>query len=98
MTASPITSSAIASPVRSINAAARIVDLGRLAPLTSPMKRVGNLLRTIALAPVWPLGVFVEVQALLGLPIRTLIEDQDFLYEPDPFAAESPFQRDVWPF
>jgi hypothetical protein len=107
MTASPITSSAADSPVPSATEAAPMVDLGRLAPITSPIKRVGNLLRIIAVAPVWPLGVFVEAQSLLGLPIRAVFEDQDFLwrrrregdlYEPDPFAAESPFQRDVWPF
>jgi hypothetical protein len=106
-TASPITSSAAASPVASNTGAARMVDLGRLAAITSPIKRLGSLLRGIAVAPAWPLGVFVEAQALLGLPSRTVFENPDFLwrrhregdlYEPDPFAAESPFQRDVWPF
>jgi len=107
MTPSPTTSSAIARAVPSTTAATRVVDLGRLAPITSQIRRVGNLLRSIAVAPARPLGVFLDAQALLGLPIRTAFENQDFLwrrhregdlYEPDPFAAESPFQRDVWPF
>jgi hypothetical protein len=84
-----------------------MVDLGRLVPVTSRITWVGKLLRSIAVAPTWPLGAFIEVQALLGLPIRTLFGDQDFLwgrhqqgdlYEPDPFGTESPFQRDNWPF
>lgn len=104
MTALPITSSAVASPVPSTTAAARIFDLGRLAPITSAINRVGNLLCRIAVASAWPLDAFVEAQALLGLPIRTAFENQEFprrrdqqsnLYDPDPFAAESPY---MWPF
>ena len=81
-----------------------MVDLGRLVPVTSWIECVGKLLRDIAVAPMMAL---IEVQALLELPIRTAFEDQAFLwprhqqgdlYEPDPFAAESPFQRDSWPF
>jgi hypothetical protein len=83
-----------------------MVDLGRLVPVTSRIKWVGKLLRGIAVAPTWHLAAFVKTQWLLGLPIRTAFEDQDFLwprhqpgdlYEPDPFGTESPFQRDVWP-
>ena len=107
MTASPIASSAAASSVPSSTSAARSVHLGRLAPITKALKRVGNLLYAFAVASAWPLDACVEAQALLGLPLRTVFEDQDFLwrrhqqgdlYEPDPFATESPFQRDVWPF
>jgi hypothetical protein len=107
MTASPITSITADPPVPSATEAGPMVDLGRRVPVTSRFKWVGKLLRGIALAPTWPLGTFLEAQALLGLPIRTVFENQDFLwrrhqqgdlYEPDPFAAESPFQRDSWPF
>ena len=107
ITASPITSSAAASAVPSTTAAAGMADLGRLARIKSLIKRVGYLLRTFAVASAWPLDAFVEAQALLGLPIRTAFESHDALwhrheegdlYQPDPFSAESPFQRDVWPF
>jgi hypothetical protein len=107
MTASPITASAAASAVPSTTSPARIVPLGRLAPITKAIKRVGNLLCDFAVASAWPVDACVEAQALLGLPIRTVFENQDYLwrrhregdlYEPDPFAAESPFQRDMWPF
>jgi hypothetical protein len=107
ITASPITSITVDPTVPSTTEAGPMVELGQLAPITSPIKRVGNLLRAFAVAPVWPLGVFVEAQALLELAIRTPLQNQDFLwrgrregdlYEPDPFAAETPFQRDVWPF
>jgi hypothetical protein len=103
MTASRITSIAADSPVPSAPEAGPRADLGRLVPVTSRIKWVGKLLRGIAVAPIMEL---VEAQALLGLPIRTAFEDQDFLwprhqpgdlYEPDPFGTESPFQRDVWP-
>jgi hypothetical protein len=107
MTASPIASSAVASPVRSTTAARGMVDVGRLAPLMQAIKSTGELLCRFAVASAWPVDACVEAQALLGLPIQTVFEDRDFLwrhyrdgdlYEPDPFAAESPFQRDVWPF
>ena len=107
LTGSPMTSSAVASPAPSTTTAAGMLDLRRLASTTSPIKRVSNLLRGFAVAPAWPLGALVEAQALLGLAIRTPLENEDFLwrgcrdgdlYEPDPFAAETPFQRDVWPF
>jgi hypothetical protein len=104
MTASPITPITADSPVPSATEAGPMVDLGRLVPVTSRIKWVGKLLRGIAVAPIMEL---VEAQALLGLPILTVFEGQDFLwprhqqgdlYEPDPFATESPFQRDSWPF
>lgn len=107
--ASPITVTSIAavSPVTPAIEAGHMVDRGRLVQLTSTIKRVGHLLRGIAVAPAWHLGAFVETQAVLGLPIQTAFQDQDFLwprhqqayvYEPDPFGTEFPFQRDVWPF
>jgi hypothetical protein len=104
MTASRITSIAADSPVPSASEAGPMLDLGRLVPVTSRIKWVGKLLRGIAGAPIMAL---VEAQALLGLPIRTAFQDQDFLwgrhqqgnlYEPDPFGTESPFQRGNWPF
>jgi hypothetical protein len=103
MTASPITSITADSPVPSATEAEPMVDLGRLVPVTSWIKWVGTLLRGVAVAPIMEL---VEAQALLGMPIRTAFEDQDYLwprhqpgdlYEPDPFATESPFQRGSWP-
>ncbi len=107
MTASPITFISAESVVPSATEAGPMVDLGRRVPVTSRIKWLSKLLRDIAVAPTWPLGAFVEAQALLGLPIRTAFEDQDLLwgrhqqddlYEPDPFGTESPFQRDNWPF
>jgi hypothetical protein len=104
MTASPITSITADSPVPSATEAGPKVDLGRLVPVTSRIKWVGKLLRGIAGAPIMAL---VEAQALLGMPIRTAFEDQDFLwlrrregdlYEPDLFGTESPFRRGSWPF
>ena len=106
-TASPVTSITADSPVPSATEAGPMVDLGRLVPVTSWIKWVGKLLRGIAVAPTWHLAAFVETQWLLGLPILAAFEDEAFpwrrhrqgdLYEPDPFAAESPFQRDSWPF
>ena len=107
MTASPMTSSAVASPVPSTTPAAGMVDVGRLAPIMQAIKSTGKLLCRFAVASAWQVDACVEAQALLEFPIQTLFENQDFLwrrhadgdlYEPDPFAAESPFQRDVWPF
>jgi len=107
MTSSPIPSSTVASPVPSATAAAGTVDVGRLAPIMKAIKHTGNLLCRIAVASACQVDAFVEAQALLGLPIRTGFENEEFLwrrhqegdlYEPDPFAAESPFQRDSWPF
>ena len=101
ITVSPITSSVVASAVPSITGAAGMVDVGRLARIMKAIKNTGNLLCRIAVASAWQVDAFVDAQALLGLPIRAVFEDQDFLwrprregdlYEPDPFAAESPFQ------
>src|SRR5580765_5581809 len=88
------------APVRSAAIAGTIIDLPRLISLACGPKRVAHLLRRVADAPVLPVGAFVEAQGLLGLPLRALFDDQDFLwgrhnqgvmYEPDPFSAEFPF-------
>jgi hypothetical protein len=94
-------------PVRSAAIAGTSIDVPRLISLACGLKRVAHLLRGVAHAPVLPLGAFVEAQALLGLPLRAPFDDGDFLwrrhkqgvmFEPDPFAAEFPFQHDSWPF
>jgi hypothetical protein len=93
--------------IRSAAFAGTLIDLTRLISLACGLKRVAHLLRRVADAPMLPVGAFVEAQGLLGLPLRALFDDQDFLwlrhnqvvmYEPDPFSAEFPFQHDSWPF
>ena len=95
------------APDKSAAIAGTSIDLPRLISLASGLRRVAYLLRGVADAPVLPIGAFVEAQALLGLPLRALFDDQDFLwcrhnqgviFEPDPFSAEFPFQHDSWPF
>jgi hypothetical protein len=105
--AQPAASDAGTSSCASAAKAGPTFDLGRLGLLARALNRVGHLLHSVATSPVLHSGAFMEAQALLGLPIHTPYDDQNFLwrrhnqgmlYEPDPFSAESSFQRDVWPF
>jgi hypothetical protein len=99
MTASPIASSAVASPVLSATAAAGMVDLGRRARIMKAIKSIGKLLCRFAVASAWQVDACVEAPFEQYSRTRTFCGHREGdLYEPDPFAAESPFQRDVWPF
>ncbi len=94
------------APAKAAESVGTRTDLIRLKSLACGLKRVAHWLRGVAYAPVLDVGAVVEVQALLGLPLRTPFDEEDFLwrrlnpgvmYEPDPFATEFPFQRDMWP-